>query len=274
MCRIAFYASAEDEGKIRHLFKSFSLGALYDFVLDDRRRGYRVHGHGWGYAYIYGFLNDMGYSFYKTSLPMLSEGITLSIPKHYDWLLLIMHSRLTSTEPIDVVNAHPYYFSRVGGISMWLAHNGFIDKVKLAKDLGLENLVNNYSDSYILTQWLGTNIKNIDNEELITAVNRIVDLGVVISALNIVALILSEVEKKVLGVIVNYVAEKSMNLYDYYALYKVDMGARTLAITSSTVALYLNRLYRYNVEKIDNGVLMIVRSSKDGVEVETVNIMK
>jgi len=274
MCRIAIYTSLEDESKIKQLYKCFRLGTLYDFVLDRYRRGRRSHNHGWGYAYIYGFQNDMGYSMFKTSLPILSDGMRLAVPRYFDWILMIIHSRLTSGEPIDVVNAHPYSFSRVGRFSMWFVHNGSIDKEKLSKDIGLENFVKDYSDSFILTQWLGMNIKTLDSKDIVEVLYRIIDLGIVKSALNIAAIVLDEMQKKVLGVAVNYVTKESADLYDYYSLHIVEMGSRTMVIASSTIALYLNKFYKYKTKVLDNGTVVILYPTREEIELETLSITK
>lgn len=185
---------------------------------------------------------------------------------------MILHSRLTTEEPIDMLNSHPYYFHQPGKVSIWLAHNGALDKEKLAKDLNMENLVKRYSDSYFLTQWLGKNISSTDLKDLRDvvkdAINKILDLGALRSALNFVTIILDEVEKKVLGLSVNYVAEDYMNLFEYYTLYKVDIGSKTYTIASSTVALYLNELYGFKVEPIDNHTIVLIHPNKDNIGVE------
>ncbi|MEM4789741.1 MAG: class II glutamine amidotransferase [Ignisphaera sp.] len=273
MCRIALYASAEDVKYIKHISRCFKLSSLNDFVLDRYRRGRRTHTHGWGYAYIYSSFGELGLSLYKTSLPIAVDGITKPlIPNHFDWILMILHSRLTTEEPIDVLNSHPYYFHKPGKVSIWLAHNGALDKEKLAKDLGMENLVRRYSDSYFLTQWLGENISSTDLKSIVGVVketiNRILDLGALRSALNFVTIVLDEIEKKALGLSVNYVAEDYMNLFEYYTLYKVGIGSKTYTIASSTVALYLNELYGFKVEPIDNHTIILIHPGKENIEVE------
>lgn len=272
MCRIALYASSENGEKIKQLIECFKLGTLYDFVLDKHRRGRRAHVHGWGYAYVYELSNDMGYSMYKTSLPMTVDGIKISLPRYFDWILMIIHSRLTGGEPIDVVNSHPYYFHIPGGVSLWLVHNGSVDKEKLAKEIRMENLIKVYSDSYMLTQWFGKNIKGTSTKDLVEVVHNIIDLGVVKSALNFAAIIYNEIEKNVVGLAVNYVIKDYMDMYDYYALYNIWIGDKTVVISSSTTALYLSRIYGYKAELMDNGTITIVRPRKDRVETEVVNI--
>lgn len=273
MCRIALYASAEDPKYLRYISRCFKLSSLNDFILDKYRRGRRAHTHGWGYAYVYSSFNELGLSLYKTSLPITVDGINIPLtPKRFDWIFMILHSRLTTEEPIDVLNSHPYYFHQPGKVSIWLTHNGSLDKERLAKDLNMENLTNNYSDSYFLTQWLGRNISSTDIEDLRNVikdvVNKIVELDVLKSALNFVAIVLDEIEKKVLGLAVNYIAEDYTNLFDYYTLYKVDIGSKSVAIASSTVALYLNKLYGFKAEPLANRTIVITYPYKERIEVE------
>ncbi|MEM1527037.1 MAG: class II glutamine amidotransferase [Ignisphaera sp.] len=273
MCRVALYASAEDPGYLRYISRCFRLSSLNDFVLDRYRRGHRAHTHGWGYAYVYSSFNELGLSLYKTSLPITADGINMPlIPRHFDWIFMILHSRLTTEKSIDVLNSHPYYFHQPGKISIWLAHNGSLDKEKLAKDLNMESLTKNYSDSYFLTQWLGRNISSMDIEDFRSIikdiVNKIAELGILKSALNFVAIVLDELEKKVLGLAINYIAEDYMNLFDYYTLYKADIGRKSVAIVSSTVALYLNKLYGFKAEPLSNRTIVIMYPHRESIEVE------
>ena len=76
-------------------------------------------------------------------------------PKHFDRLSLIPHGRLTSSEPIDVLSSHPFYVSIPGRLSLWLAHNGVLDKARLARELSMEGLVDAHADSYFLAHRLG-----------------------------------------------------------------------------------------------------------------------
>lgn len=269
MCRLALYASTKSCHGFEELLECFRLGSLNDFVLDSYRRGRRVHPHGWGYAYVYQMLNDMGFAFYKTSLPIFSDVIIApEMSKYFDWIVFILHSRLTSGEPIDVLNSHPYYFNRLGEISIWLAHNGALDKGKIVEKLSAKQLAERYSDSYFLTQFIGKNITTSTKENIIEVLNNIIELNVVESSLNIVAIILDEVKKEVIGLAVNYVAEKAINMFDYYRLYRVDVGGSTVVITSSTIALYLNKLYNFAVEPLDNNTVVFVHPRKDTIDIE------
>jgi glutamine amidotransferase len=274
MCRIVLYASSEGRSKIMQVFRCFKLASTYDFVLDTFRRGRRSHNHGWGYAYLYKFRNDIGYMVYKSSLPISFNEIKLAVPRYFEWILMVMHSRLTHEEPIDIVNTHPHSFSKAGKVSIWFVHNGSVDKERLAKDIGLEGMVKNYSDSYILTQWLGENIKSLSSKELIDLITKVIDLGVVKSALNIAAILMDEVEKKVLGIAMNYVVKEYTNLYDYYALHIVEIGDRTKIIASSTVAYYLNSIYGYRTKVLENGTVIILHPVKEAIQIEVLNVAK
>ena len=128
--------------------------SLNDFVLHSYKRG-RNHNHGRGFAYVQWLLGDLSFMYFKTSLPIPCAKEALVIPEHFDWLSLILHSRLTSSEPIDVLSSHSFYMSIPGRLDLWLAHNGVLNKARLARELSREGLVDAYADSYLLAHWLG-----------------------------------------------------------------------------------------------------------------------
>lgn len=269
MCRISIYASAREPRGFRRYLKSFILGSLNDFVLDGYRRGRRTHGHGWGYAYVYGFGSDMGFSFYKTSLPITTDGIKkIALPKSFDWIMMVMHSRLTSSEPIDAVNSHPYYLQLPGKLSIWLVHNGAVDKNAIARYLGMEGVVGLYSDSFFLTLLLGRKIESVEHNSIVSAVKDIVEMNIVKSSLNFAAILLDDISKNVIGLAVNYVSEDHLNMFDYYTLYTVELGNGATAVASSTVALYLNRLYGYQAKPLNNKVMLLLRPERDSIRVD------
>ena len=198
MCRIALYAAVGSPKGLGELVESFVEASLNDFVLRSYRGERRSHNHGWGFAYVQGLLGDLSFMHFKTSLPIPCAREVLVIPKHFDWLSLILHSRLTSREPIDVLSSHPFYVSIPGRLSLWLAHNGALDKARLAKELSMEGLVDAYADSYFLAHWLARNVEKPSTDQLEKAIRRLIELGVVETSLNFVALILGEREKETL----------------------------------------------------------------------------
>lgn len=269
MCRIALYTSTGDRHSLRELLKCFRLGSTNDFVLDSYRRGHRVHGHGWGIAYVYELFNAMGFMLYKTSLPISANIISsLPIPRYFDWILMILHSRLTSKEPIDLLNTHPHYFNRPGEISIWLVHNGSVDKQIIAKELGMPQLINKYSDSYFLTQFIGKNLIEPTKESVIDTIKSVIELNIVKSALNIAAIVLDENNKRAIGLAVNYVDEKAMDMFNYYRLYKMDIESNLVIIASSTVALYMNKFSKFDIKPLDNKTIVFIHPDKGGIDVE------
>ncbi len=267
MCRIALYVAVGGPKGFGELVESFAEASLNDFVLRSYRRERRSHNHGWGFAYVQGLLGDLSFMHFKTSLPIPCAREVMVIPKHFDWLSLILHSRLTSREPIDVMSSHPFYVSIPGKLSLWLAHNGAVNKEKLAEGLSMEALADVYTDSYFLARWLAENLKGPSADQFEEAVRELIELDVVETSLNLVALILDEKEKRVLSVALNYVCAKSLDVYDYYRLYRVLVGEKALAVASSTVALYAKKLYGYEISPLENGEMLFASPQEDGVAV-------
>lgn len=274
MCRIALYASSGAGSGFEKLVECFVRGSLEDFMLKGFARGRGAHVHGWGYAYVYGSPNGMGIGFYRTSEPISYERVGhLAIPKPFDWAIAVLHSRLASDGPINVFNSHPHHF-RGSGASLWLAHNGFVDKYAIAYELGAEEKeVERYSDSYFLTQWIGRSVRGAHRDGFKDAVREAVKRGFVISSLNLVAVVVDEFEERVMGVAVNYVSEDYAHAFEYYRLYTVSFGVNELAITSSTVALYLSNAHGLRVEPLDNGVIVFVYPLSNGVKVDVERLL-
>jgi len=194
MCRTALYVAVSSPKGFEELVESFVEASLNDFVLHSYRRG-RSHNHGWGFAYIQGLFGDLSVMHFKTSLPIPCAREVLAIPKRFNWLSLILHSRLTASEPVDVLSSHPFYVSIPGRLSLWLAHNGSVDKVELARELSMEALVDMYADSYFLTHWLAKNIEEPSVSRLVKAAEKLIELNAVKTSLNFVALVLDEKKK-------------------------------------------------------------------------------
>jgi len=262
MCRLALYAAVGSPKGLEELVESFVEASVNDFVLHSYRRERRSHNHGWGFAYLQGLFGDLSIMHFKTSLPIPCAREVLAIPKRFDWLSLILHSRLTSSEPIDVLSSHPFHVSIPGKLSLWLAHNGAVDKEKLAKELSMEGLVDAYADSYFLAHWLAQNVERPSTDRLEKAISKLIELGVVETSLNFVAIILGEREKDALCAALNYVCGRGLNVYDYYKLYRVLVGDKASVVASSTIALYMERLYGYEVGPLENGELLILSPRK------------
>ena len=273
MCRIALYATVGDHKGFEELVESFVEASLNDFVLHSYRRGRRSHNHGWGFAYVQGLLGDLSLMHFKTSLPLPYAREVLAIPKRCDWLSLILHSRLTSSEPIDVLSSHPFHVSIPGRLSLWLAHNGAVDKARLAEGLSMKGLVDSYADSYFLAHWLARNLEGPSAHHLERAVANLIKLSVVEASLNFVALILDEKEKEVLCAALNYVCGKGLDLYDYYKLYRVLVGDKALVVASSTIALYMERLYGYEIDPLDNGELLLASPRRGEIAITSKRLL-
>lgn len=270
VCRLALYVSLNRLNGFKDLLRGFVEASVNDFVLDSFRRGRRSHDHGWGFAYVYRYLNDLGSMYFRTSLPIKTSVIdvrrAIAIPRLFDWIAMVLHSRLTSGEPIDISSAHPFYVHIPGRLSLWLVHNGAVDKKMLAGSLSMDSLRDMYADSYFLAHWIANSMVEPSLESFVEAVEKLISMGVVRTSLNMAAILVSERDRDVTAIAVNYVCGDGLDVYDYYKLYRVDIGGGAIAIASSTVALYMARLGGYEIRYLENGEIVAVKPGGRGIE--------
>lgn len=273
MCRLALYSGMVDSALLRLTVKSFRLSTQFDMILDSFRRGRRSHNHGWGLACVAMKFNELFVMHFKTSLPLLSEdfkSLLRAISRDVWWMHLLLHSRLTSSEPINVHNAHPFHTSKVGAYSIWLAHNGSVNKQVLAEKLGLLHLVNQYADSYFITQWLGKTVGEAEPNALLDSLKSLIEMNIVKTALNVIGIVLSESSNHVFSFALNYVSQEGQSLAEYYRLYKLLNSEKTsLVVASSTVFKYLNYFAKISGEAMDNGEAVITEVKNGVLEVKS-----
>jgi len=275
MCRLLHFVSV---GELNNLFvvaKAFRLSTLHDVFLDEVRRGRRSHNHGWGAAFVYMKFRELGFGYFKTSLPLLEEdfrGFVRGVPRGFHWIHMIMHSRLTVSEPINVFNSHPFHISIPGNINLWFVHNGSINKAVVAKELGLENLLDRYADSFFVAYWIAKTIDSVDSSSITKSLKKLVDLGVVETALNCAGIVVDEPSGKVVSFSLNYIGEKGEKTKNYYQLYKVMPSRNTVVVVSSTVDYYLNSLAGLRGTPLENGEIVVVEVKDNALVVENQKI--
>lgn len=269
MCRILHFVGIGKTGNLIKVVKGFKLATQHDVVLDRVRRGRRSHNHGWGAAYAFMKFDEMGFAHYKTSLPLLDEDVrrfVKGIPTDIQWIHMIMHSRLTSSEPINVFNSHPFHISIPGKLSLWFAHNGSVNKNLLARELGLEGLVNSYADSFFVAYWIAKNVDRIDVESLAKTMGRIIEIGAVETSLNSVGIIVDEASNRVVSFSLNYITGEGEKNRDYYQLLRIEASEGSVVIASSTVGYYLEKLFGWIGKPLDNGEMDFIEVREGSIE--------
>lgn len=272
MCRVALYIfRGPRPAGLRAVSLSFSLASQHDVVMERYRRGRRSHNHGWGLLYVERRFEEFSLCHHRSSLPLRSTELARVlrglVGEGLDWGLLVLHSRLTGGEPINVLNSHPFHAALEGGGHLWLAHNGSVDKAALANELGLAQLQERYADSYFLTHWVARGMDEPTPEALLRSLRKIVERGLVKTALNIAAVVLGE-QGSVGAVALNYVAPGASHLGDYYRLHELSPAPGATLVASSTVAYYMRKLTGAEGRPLANGEAVVVKAQGDEVAVE------
>lgn len=202
------------------------------------------HGDGWG---IIGFnLNPQKLLYYKSDQPLYQEPNLLKkviegfiIGDH----AMIIHARAAGPSlPISAKTSHPFSIELDDGRSLFLAHNGSIDKSEIAAELNLKNLTAIYPDSYFILRLIA---RRGGSEVFENVIRSIIERNLVKTALN---LLLMEIgpkmeEVKILG-FSYYVKEADEKYYSMFILEKE--GAK--AIVSSSIANKASELGWYKIK--------------------------
>ncbi|MEM0027773.1 MAG: class II glutamine amidotransferase [Ignisphaera sp.] len=276
MCRILHFVGLGKTGNLIRVVRGFKLATQYDVILDRVRRGRRAHNHGWGVAYVFMKFGEMGFAHYKTALPLLDEDIrrfVKSIPMDLQWIHMVMHSRLTTLEPINMFNSHPFYINIPGKLHLWFAHNGSVNKNLLAKELGLEDLASSYADSFFIAYWIAKKVDSIDADSLSRTLSRLIEMGAVETSLNSVGIMIDEKNNKVVSFSLNYIAGEGEKNRDYYQLLRITPNQNSVVIASSTIGYYLKSLFGWRGEPLDNGEIDFIEIRDSSIELKRVKVI-
>jgi len=270
MCRIAIYSSINTHQYYKEFIKSFVMASINDVILNKFRYGRKAHNHGWGLASIIKRYGELSHFYYRTSLPLIESDFKKILRKlHFndiDWITLILHSRLTNNEQINVLNSQPFYINIPGKLNLWFAHNGSINKQKLAKELGMDNIKNRYSDSFFLAHWISKNIEELTDDNIKNIFKRLVEMNITKTALNVILILFDELSMVVKAVAFNYVVD--VDRMNYYNLYSIKYDEKTLIVASSTIVYYMKRYCAIDPKPLNNGELLIITLTDNNIDLK------
>jgi predicted glutamine amidotransferase len=213
-------------------FASFLQGALISAAsCDDFRNDRGRHDSGWGAVSYSG--TDQKY--YRSRKPIFEDGVA---PKFFSEdqkgsLASLSHARLAAPgEPRhSVLDSHPFS-THVGDELIYVAHNGWVDKNKIAERAKVKD-ASILNDTEVLTLLLEKVDGDSVPERLEAAIKEVRTKGAMIGALNLIVLSVDRNDEKKIYYHCGF-PDKSKDLY--YSLYKVRDGDQNLAVMSSTVA--------------------------------------
>lgn len=230
MCRFYIYIGHPDED----LDRALRLAAQRDPLAP---RAPIQHGDGWGYAV---YLLNGSTAYYRSALPIWEDP---HIPPM--GLAGVAHARKASNgEPLGVAYAHPFLAYTRDGRLLFVAHNGSVDKSRLAAELGKSP--DKYSDSWLLALFLAD---RWDDPEV--ALREALKYRR--TALNLAILEVGPEGPKAYAY--SYFEEAG----EYYKLYIVR-GRRWTAVVSSTLARYI----KAEREELELGRLYELPSTPSG----------
>jgi len=236
MCRILLIVGS-DGNEALSLLEALSKASECDPIL-SKLRGEECskHDDGWGYALI-GFKDGRKISrYYRSTSPIFEDRELEELKRclnHLDSFSLIAHSRKMSKGEVSIFNTHPFHYSH-RGFDLWFAHNGAINDVELAAEMGLS-----YSEELSDSFYLGNYIYERGILEAFSQAKRFVKEG---SAMNTVLI----ADKPLISVATAYYLAEGDRI-DYYRLFMSD--SKNKAVFSSSVCEYIDLGY----EELRNG---------------------
>ena len=226
MCRMVGFVAEEgaDPGALGELASCLARAAERDDLYNAARPA--KHGDGWGAAVAY---EGGGLLVYRSGRPIFEE-LAGGAPA---WLAVarravgIMHARWASEgSKVGAAYSHPYEAVAESGAALYiLAHNGSLDKGRLAAALGVEP--DGYVDSELALLYLARRGRLDEGalSELVPYVRSALDL-----------LVLKVVRAESVAELYGYSYWRDRD-DEYYAMYRLEKGG-VRALASSTVRRY------------------------------------
>jgi len=146
-----------DKGKLK-FFESLVEAAARDHVLGKYyEKRYEQHGDGWGIVII-DLDSGARYHIYKSLNPIFEERTILrSILKDYESkrIAVLVHARKAATSPKNIESVHPFSYVSDKSTTIFVAHNGLINKDFFAKELNLsEKVIQRLCEGHLFALWL------------------------------------------------------------------------------------------------------------------------
>ena len=219
----AYAGSSREE--LERLVSALQEAAKRDPIAEKAHLRKSIHSDGWGYA----MYSDRKLTYHRSGRPIFEEGIVL--PPTGGRMLAIFHARQASVgNPRGEKFSHPFCSDAEDGLIL-LAHNGTLDKGKLARRLRFDGDLGDITDSELV-------LKYAARMGLAAASTDLKDCTKPNSALDLLAL-----EVRTDGraeVFVNHFYRETRGGFDrakYYELYQQSFPRGT-AVFSSTLSYY------------------------------------
>jgi len=260
MCRFIAFVGVNDN-TTKHILDNLIKALVKSSVCDPyltklgARKG---HNDGWGFVLI-SYNDHVSKEYYYRNIKPISQDegavnlLRKLIRQSQDPILYgIFHVRAASPkEKVSLENTQPLRFlvENSNGF-FYLAHNGLVDKWKIAKLLNLEeDIVMSLSDSYHLGLYFS---KNQGLNSLMNICKQVIKGEIVKSALNTALLHIGDSIKLY---ITSYYKYRDQKVHDYYKLYRYELDSLAIYSSSTMVDYYLDSELRKEWIELANGIL-------------------
>ncbi|MEM3670614.1 MAG: class II glutamine amidotransferase [Thermoprotei archaeon] len=194
---------------------------------DSFSKGKVAHKDGWGAA-VYADSREV---YMRSARPIFEDPEAQAIYSDMPGgVVCISHARLAAPkEPVrGPIDSHPFRTSIAGSI-VYLSHNGWVDKHKLAPSLGLD--ADNMNDTEVLLYAIAAQSGSV-RQKIEGAVNNVVRESAMLGALNLIVLELDHSGSRNVYFYCDYPKDRDPLYYDLYCY----AGPKGRAVMSSTVA--------------------------------------
>jgi glutamine amidotransferase len=211
--------------------------SLYESSQKDVFKENKAHQDGWGGVLI----NRESEEYIRYTTPLKKDNIQTFFHEKGGNYFGLFHARLSSpNEPKQgAFNSHPFIIRINGKEIAYIAHNGYVDKSKIAKNMGLySNDFNNVSDTEIFSMYVekleGKFIDRIKKAIEFVNENNLSDF------LNLVCLVVNREGNNFICYYSKFKDQSQKNII-YSRLIKYNNGSNK-AVMSSTLGYYLGFL--------------------------------
>ncbi len=280
MCRMIVVV---DNGELLSLRNSLLTSLVRASESDPYLRelyGRYSHGDGWG-ALVLDVGSDMRLVTFKSLTPIFKDNLDVLGFSRSSKTVEIIHARAASRNtPVNLFSTHPIEVTTASGYRILVAHNGSVDKNRLAHIVGYNSREYNlYNDTYFLAKFIAKKLEEYSaleggasHHEIVSVFKQILkdSLDYVISALNLSLLLMREDEAYLL--VGSYYEDEDEHRRKYYRMYTGNIGNSRVYASSTLVELYnpaigvgwrelkrgeyhLYKVYRTSIEAV--GTIMV-----------------
>jgi glutamine amidotransferase len=232
------------------------------------------HGDGWG-ALVLDVGSDVRLVTFKSLTPIFKDNLDVLGFSRSSKTVEVIHARAASRNtPVNLFSTHPIEVTTASGYRVLVAHNGSVDKSRLAHIVGYNDREYNlYNDTYFLAKFIAKKLEEYStleggasHHEIVNVFKQILkdSLDYVISALNLGLLLMREDEAYLL--VGSYYEGEDERRKKYYRVYTGSIGNSRVYASSTIVELY-NPTVKVEWRELRRGEYYLYKIDRTSIEV-------